>query len=86
MVILQYHNMDTSDHMYLICTNIVEPGIDKLLLEDKPANPCDRTYSYTILDALALLQQLGCQWQNRPIYDRFEEIMELCMFYFRQSR
>ena len=78
MVILQYLNIDTSDQMSLICSDIVEPAIDKLLSAAKPANVCDRTYSYTILDALGLLQKLGCNWQNRPIYDRFEEIMNDC--------
>jgi hypothetical protein len=82
MTIKQYLGFDTSDDMYFICFAIVEPGIDKLLLEDKPANPCDRTYAYTVLDALALLQQLGCNWENRPIYDRFEEVMNCACFTF----
>jgi len=82
MTIKQYFGFDTSGDMYVICSEIVEPGIDKLLLEDKPANPCDRTYAYTILDALTLLQQLGCNWVNRPIYDRFEEIMSCACFTF----
>ncbi len=82
MVILQLYGVDTSYTQHLTCTTIVEPGIDKLLLGDKPANSCDRTYAYTILDALTLAQQLGCQWQNRPIYDRFEEIMNCACFTF----
>jgi hypothetical protein len=82
LVQMQIFGWDTSYEMYLICTEIVEPGIDKLLLEDKPANPCDRTYAYTILDVLTLAQQLGCHWQNRPIEDRFEEIMNCACFTF----
>jgi hypothetical protein len=82
LVIKQYLGFDTSYDMHLICSDIVEPGIDKLLLEDKPANPCDRIYAYTILDALALSQQLGCNWLNGPLEDRFEEIMDCACFTF----
>ena len=84
MILLQIQGANTasSNIQHLICTTIVEPGIDNLLLEDKPANPCDRTYAFTILDALTSAQQLGCNWQNRPIYDRFEEIMNCACFTF----
>ena len=82
LVKMQILGFDTSYEMYLICSNIVEPGIDKLLSEDKPANPCDRIYAYTILDALALSQQLGCNWLNQPIEDRFDEIMDCACFTF----
>ena len=78
LVIKEYFGVDTSNNMDLICTDIVEPGVDKLLLEPKPQNVCDRTYAYIILDALALIQQLGCNWLNRPIEDRVEEIMNYC--------
>ena len=78
LVIKKYLGFDISNDMYLICSDIVEPGVDKLLLEAKPSNVCDRTYAYIIFDALALIQQLGCNWLNRPIEDRVEEIMDYC--------
>jgi hypothetical protein len=78
LVIKQYLGIDTSDDMHQICTIVIELGIDTLLSEAKPANVCDRTYSYVILDALALSQQLGCTWLNRPIEDRVEEIRNNC--------
>lgn len=84
MILLQIQGANTASYniQHLICSEIVEPGIDNLLLEDKPANPCDRTYAFTILDALVLAQQLGCNWQNKPIYDRFEEVMNCACFTF----
>ncbi len=78
LVIKQYYGWDTSYDMHLICTEIVEPGIDQLLSEAKPEDSCERTYTYVFLDALALAQQLGCIWLNRPIEDRVEEIMNYC--------
>ena len=79
MTMKQYLGWDTSYDMHLICTEIVEPGIGRLLMEPIPANVCDdKTYAYTIIDALALSQQLGCAWEERPIEDRFEEIMNDC--------
>jgi len=69
-----------------ICSDILGPFVSLMLGGGMPEDPCEHSYTYTLLDVAILSQQIGCDSVDSQIGDQVQAIRDDCgCFTFNSS-
>jgi len=88
MLLGYYDNLEPGQNTFeeeveLLCENVMSKGVNEVLDQCKPEDPCDMDYSHTIAEMMQNMMLLGCEGSSayNRLSQRFEEMLINCSSY-----
>ncbi|MGC9472403.1 MAG: hypothetical protein ACP5D1_12760 [Bacteroidales bacterium] len=88
MLLGYYDNLEPGQNTFeeeveLLCENVMSKGVNQVLDQCQPEDPCDRDYTHTIAEMMQNMMLLGCEGSSAysRLSQRFEEMLINCSSY-----